>query len=108
MGLGLIRPRDFAQRFKPWAGTANNNRSRCRSFLDPNKGSVAQLGLGAGLYAKAQGFGLLNRLARIFPLLMGLSARSIRLGVENWVTRRHYWSSVSRCLSLQEERKQDH
>ncbi|KAI8023964.1 hypothetical protein LOK49_LG03G01280 [Camellia lanceoleosa] len=26
----------------------------CRSFLDPNKGSEAQLGLGAGLYAKAQ------------------------------------------------------
>ena len=37
-------------------GEQQQENTRSRSFLDPNKGSVAQLGLGAGLYAKAQGY----------------------------------------------------
>lgn len=38
-------------------GEQQQEGTRCRSFLEKNnKGSVAQLGLGAGLYAKAQGY----------------------------------------------------
>jgi len=57
-------------------GEQQQESTRCRSFLDPKKGSVAQLDLGAGLYAKAQGYIWAIEQARA----SWLSARSIRLG----------------------------
>jgi hypothetical protein len=72
-------------------GEQQQESTRFRSFLDPNKGSVAQLGLGAGLYAKAQGYIWAIEQARAS---VRLGSQLVRLGSGKE-------GSSLRCLILQ-------